>query len=958
MAASTATPFSTMSPLSSMNPTITEHDYRFPRRPQDAAHSQRFKADRERVTANAHPSQPITGQRIASSATSSTRPRFPAMPFESPVLYNGPYHELLQSAAFPPFERTGPNVVQGFNEMQREDPLATQIWKLYARTKQLLPNQNRMENLTWRAMHLKLQKEARLAEEAKRERSRSAALNAPSGIAQQLRKSSEQDAMNLDDYINHEFVGTPSGITLTPGSESARQADDRSSYTTASAIPIKSRREVPQPMIPQSVPVAAHQRVPEEFGYLPRQVRKTSIDETSRSNRKRPANFSPHVSAMNSGFGANELDADGDLHEYSLDNNNSQQSTMSQANNQPGVSFPLDTFQLENDPIITSAGPFQPNFTFSPSTSPMVAHDHFSVYNGNSMQTGSLAGADFYSPPGSAYQSAVSTPHPLGEGGEGFYFGSMDMRQRQQPYRPGPSGISSTLSQQFSYTTNGNMMFPTSTSSADPVSAFAAPSSFGHIDPSTVFQQEHAARSPGVGLGQDPMFFGGESDDEDGGAFAERNLTMTMEDSPFDSTSLQWDPTLPGNFSTQAARYPAGPPRKQVTIGGTTTEFVDANGDWDRAGLARSHSQSFRTNNGRQIKMPRTASTPGLANMAHSFGQSNPNSPPGDAMFTSGLSSVAASRPSSPPPGSMHSSTTNLQGTGGNQGDSNAPTMCTNCATTTTPLWRRNPEGQPLCNACGLFLKLHGVVRPLSLKTDVIKKRNRGSGSSLTVGGTSTRSKKNAASSSSNNLSGATGRKNSTLSITSNANPPPTQVSTPPAAQHRSNSVHDGESPASGPASGGNTAGSTPTSYHGSVGSTGGVVGGKGVIPIAAAPPKNTPGPGAASLTRAATLGSKRQRRHSRSAVDQPSSSMDIDSPENSTGSNEAARSVGSSSGYSPAHATNSMGFTNGSSFGMSQRPTVGSGSRGAPGNQSSTMLNGSGAGGQQQEWEWLTMSL
>lgn len=55
---------------------------------------------------------------------------------------------------------------------------------------------------------------------------------------------------------------------------------------------------------------------------------------------------------------------------------------------------------------------------------------------------------------------------------------------------------------------------------------------------------------------------------------------------------------------------------------------------------------------------------------------------------------------------------------------------CTNCHTKTTPLWRRNPEGQPLCNACGLFLKLHGVVRPLSLKTDVIKKRQRNSNSS------------------------------------------------------------------------------------------------------------------------------------------------------------------------------------------------------------------------------------
>ncbi|KAL1920053.1 uncharacterized protein VTP21DRAFT_1199 [Calcarisporiella thermophila] len=50
---------------------------------------------------------------------------------------------------------------------------------------------------------------------------------------------------------------------------------------------------------------------------------------------------------------------------------------------------------------------------------------------------------------------------------------------------------------------------------------------------------------------------------------------------------------------------------------------------------------------------------------------------------------------------------------------------CSNCATRTTPLWRRSPDGQTLCNACGLFLKLHGVVRPLSLKTDVIRKRNR-----------------------------------------------------------------------------------------------------------------------------------------------------------------------------------------------------------------------------------------
>ncbi|KAG7811689.1 hypothetical protein KL921_001955 [Ogataea angusta] len=79
--------------------------------------------------------------------------------------------------------------------------------------------------------------------------------------------------------------------------------------------------------------------------------------------------------------------------------------------------------------------------------------------------------------------------------------------------------------------------------------------------------------------------------------------------------------------------------------------------------------------------------------------------------------------PTGTPPSSSSSSANAAMGMAGTEQGSIA---CTNCHTKTTPLWRRNPEGQPLCNACGLFLKLHGVVRPLSLKTDVIKKRQRG----------------------------------------------------------------------------------------------------------------------------------------------------------------------------------------------------------------------------------------
>jgi GATA-binding protein, other eukaryote len=53
------------------------------------------------------------------------------------------------------------------------------------------------------------------------------------------------------------------------------------------------------------------------------------------------------------------------------------------------------------------------------------------------------------------------------------------------------------------------------------------------------------------------------------------------------------------------------------------------------------------------------------------------------------------------------------------------PPVCQNCGTSTTPLWRRNELGATLCNACGLFLKLHGRARPQNLKTDTIKSRNR-----------------------------------------------------------------------------------------------------------------------------------------------------------------------------------------------------------------------------------------
>lgn len=521
-----------------------------------------------------------------------------------------------------------------------------------------------------------------------------------------------------------------------------------------------------------------------------------------------------------------------DLQEYSLN-----QSHPPFNHGVPGVPFQLDTFNMDNDPIITSAGPFQQNFNFSPSHSPLVPHGPFSsMYNNASMPSSSLNSNDYYSPPGSAYPSTVSTPQPIPEGQEMYFSHGMNMRhQRPHTFNQGPSSLSNSMAPQYMYNGNGGSMFTAVTSSGPTNNSFASAGGFNlsqHIDPSQVFQPDHPVRSPGVQIGHENMFsFGADSDNEDdeSQAFADRTLMLQHDfaQSPLDdqnmdmhgSGSLQWDASLSGQFNTQAARYPGGPPRKQVTIGGT--EMVSSPLEWDGSGgsLGRHHgsTQSVsdnRSRNDRRQKIPRTASTPnavllGQNSMFDNSGPSASNSPP-DTNNMSGFSSVAPSRPGSPG-GSKHGSTTNLAAAG--QGDNGVPTTCTNCFTQTTPLWRRNPEGHPLCNACGLFLKLHGVVRPLSLKTDVIKKRNRGSGATLPIGnsgGASTRASKKIGTMS----SGPNTRKNSIVAATSMVSTAPqTQVTTPTSSHGRN--ANESASPPSIAGSlgnGGSTAGSTPTS--------------------------------------------------------------------------------------------------------------------------------------------------
>ncbi|KAG5975089.1 hypothetical protein E4U58_002083 [Claviceps cyperi] len=1003
-----------------MDPTMTEHDFRFPRRPGPRSPSHEYR-DGHHGDIHVHGDPPSRSHLSQARAIS---------------MADG---NLLGNALFPCLENAAAaEPAKSIDQLRHDDPLATQVWKFFSRAKQQLPNQERLENLTWRMMALNMRKPTQHAEPvllSKQQQSRlhrPATQHASSGIAQ-LRKTSDMmvdntaDAMNIDDFIFSDSLVSSGDLMSPPPApcklEELSPASGPSSATTA--IPIKSRKDDYDAgqAVPQSVP-HPHRLDNSEFNYVQRHLRKTSIDDRQHQARKRPANFSPHLLAVGGTSGGDvDLEVSSELQGFSLDH--SSPVTMEQlAHGGSSVApFSLDAF-MEHDAVMNqTAAHYQQNLSFSPSSSPMIPHGPFSnMYQHSSSipASSSLNAADLYSP-GSAYQSTAST---LSGHADNWYFGSQPRQQQHRDMRPQSSHtLANTVGhnqQQLMYngsSSSGSQLYSAGTGSQSLSSISTASASFSHVDPTQVFQNGGPGQvaSPTMSMrpdhsnGSNLFSFGADSDDEEASsALHSQNMAMHGDfSSPLDDVGcLGWDASLPGQFSTQAARFPGGPPRKQVTIGGTTTDYVDNLGaDWEGFGLGR--SQSFKSNKTQhQKKISRTASTPSQLGMKQNdvdqSAQSLPTSPgdnPPDSM--SGFSSANPSRPSSPPTGSKRGSTTNLQAAGGtgNQNDGGAPTTCTNCFTQTTPLWRRNPEGQPLCNACGLFLKLHGVVRPLSLKTDVIKKRNRGSGPS--GGSSGVRSRKTATATG----SAAASRKSSTLSMatvaaaaTTNSTNSRTFINngnnslSPPATRHML--PKGSESPVAGTTSSGTTtAGSTPNSHYGGntgLSGGGGGSGGKGVVPIAAAPPKTTPGPGASSVSRGAAASSssssKRQRRHSKSAATDTfgggGGGMEIDSPNETTAVGDISphgHGHGQGQGRAMLHTAGMMDslsatMLSGGSFGLQaghaghhgthtlQRHAMNHGNMGMmslghhqPGGPQLSTAGGSAG---TQEWEWLTMSL
>jgi hypothetical protein len=114
-------------------------------------------------------------------------------------------------------------------------------------------------------------------------------VSAPSGIAQQLRRSVDQpveleltsEPMNLDDFIVPSSIASPAGITSPAPTEGLTQNRAPQGSANICVTPRnKPSVQIPMNLPPSSMPqssVALNRS--SEFDYVQRRVRKTSIDE-------------------------------------------------------------------------------------------------------------------------------------------------------------------------------------------------------------------------------------------------------------------------------------------------------------------------------------------------------------------------------------------------------------------------------------------------------------------------------------------------------------------------------------------------------------------------------------------------------------------------------------------------------------------------------------------------------
>jgi GATA-binding protein len=98
---------------------------------------------------------------------------------------------------------------------KKKDPLATQVWRMYTKAKDTLPNGSRLENLTWRMMAMTLNKKKAEAERLAREgsASRSPASATADAPESPIPSEMEQDNVILDNFDRSNTPPAPDDTT-------------------------------------------------------------------------------------------------------------------------------------------------------------------------------------------------------------------------------------------------------------------------------------------------------------------------------------------------------------------------------------------------------------------------------------------------------------------------------------------------------------------------------------------------------------------------------------------------------------------------------------------------------------------------------------------------------------------------------------------------------------------------
>ncbi|KAG9319323.1 hypothetical protein KVV02_001463 [Mortierella alpina] len=627
------------------------------------------------------------------------------------------------------------------SKQAKEDPLAAQVWRLYTKAKDSLPNGKRLENLTWRMMAMTLHKKNKEKEDKEREGSamdmeRSVPAGQPSSMDTVSSKPMPSMSISIPGPSHHNTMNA--GLydtTMQSDSDDDHNHDSQSNASSTASSPREMRFSGIPTMTPIKSPPPSHNSTNYKF------ASGSSVSPSSR--QKKPSSFNSHnnnnifhnnnagssfqrPSKSPTGSFANGV-SPSPTNSISVDftggagsgNSNSAQS-------RPGLS--RSSTGSKSGHSSSSRNSTQRLSSYQGKTAAGPAADKQSTKQTNLQ---SAAAGNFRTPMSNPYLGSINIPHDASSGDSDIessrpsspttIFPTQSSGKQKSASKDNivPIKQESPTQKKLSASVPGSAAFSSKGDTVDPemlnaqffggsnelgVSAAGGPSGF--INPAqllpftsqaTAFCSDQTSSFDGsrISMGQ-PSSSG----------------TMATDDADMETDEPEMPVASVSGAASSSAPSSAGAATSQRSSSGNIQEV-----GWNSDNPSEATKKTPPTSSGSTVvpgKRPRAHARQSAESKADTNAGKSSGEDGTDAMAGTGAQNGSSSESSA----------------GGSSADGASsvpliPTKCTNCDTQTTPLWRRNPEGLPLCNACGLFLKLHGVVRPLSLKTDVIKKRNR-----------------------------------------------------------------------------------------------------------------------------------------------------------------------------------------------------------------------------------------